>query len=79
MSEFSRTETIVLHFTSQEAWRNFFETYSKNKIEGIHAKSFSTGDRVKRLDECQELMYRAAEKLHGDADILDELYDKAQE
>lgn len=71
-----RTETFVLKFKDQESFEKFWNKYinDANGInEGISYKSISRGDRISLLDECQELLYEAAEKIK-DVNLQERMY-----
>jgi len=64
-----RTETFVFKFKDQESFQKFYKQYCSTMIdntqmekEGVFCSHAATGDRMKILDKCQELLYSVAEQ-----------------
>lgn len=59
-----RTETFVFNFRDEIAFEIFWATYIKNSLEcGVYASTMAKGDKIKLLDDCQNCLYEAMDRL----------------
>lgn len=73
-----RTETFVLNFQDEVAWAVFWNTYVQKGLEcGVYASTMARGDKMKVLDNCQNCLYEALDKIEHGHVCSDEWAEKA--
>ncbi len=72
-----RTETIVLNFRDKESFAAFWDKYIKGikgEAEGVSYSVIATGNRMKLLDECQDCLYKAMNKIpYVETELLEKM------